>query len=194
MPLEAIIFDLDGTILDTTGELTDALSKCSLKLINKSIDPDLMKSKGLLGAPLDEICKSLIMPHSDRPEAEVQAEFASTFITLVNSEPPSPAFKDVIPGLLQLKSWPGQQHIKFAVATTKPTATANADLSSKSVPDVLRTLFDFVQGTEDDIKPKVSEPPDFFFASLSARLCSPSPPAFARLRPNTLLSPAPTSS
>jgi phosphoglycolate phosphatase len=161
--LSALIWDLDGTLLDTHAGLCAALSAASEEMVGEVVTQELLDEKGLAGGGLDEICDALVLPHTTDPAALVRSRFASLFLSSISSQPPSPCFDDASPGLSSLSSWPGFPSLLFAIATTKPTATAEADLRARSVPGHLRGYFHAVQGTDGGMRTKPA--PDVVLAA-----------------------------
>lgn len=199
--LDAILLDMDGTILDTTEELCLAVAEAvnrmreeeqtnlsenkngnndnsndNGKLVLPSL-PELhhtdiiTKYPNLFGAPLEEFHDTIIGPHlnycnSNSNDGSIEEEehrrhfhaqstklFIKYFLQAVKEQAvPCPAFPDVLKALDDLaQKYPSLQ---FGVATTKPTAVAEADLTSASVPPSLRSLIRHVQGTDPGILPK----------------------------------------
>ena len=71
--LEAIIFDLDGTILDTTAELCHAVATAANRIVPElHLHPAQLLSKypGLTGGPLEEYHDAIILPHLKEPQQQ----------------------------------------------------------------------------------------------------------------------------
>jgi phosphoglycolate phosphatase-like HAD superfamily hydrolase len=122
----------------------------------------------LYGGPLEEFHDTIIIPHrpglTEDEHERSTAEFIRFFLEEVKHSPPSPCFDDVLGALEGLKAkYPS---LLFAVATTKPTKTAESDLTSSAVPDTLRSLLSHVQGTDAGISPKPA--PDVLLRCASA--------------------------
>lgn len=175
--LEAILLDMDGTILDTTKELFDAVATAvnrmreetdNIPLLMHSL-PELhhteilTKYPNLVGAPLEEIHDEIIGPHLNSDNLSnihhgptTTTIFIQYFLQAVQEQDsPGPLFPDVMVALESLKQ--RYPFLQFGVATTKPTATAEADLSSSSnslVSPGFRALLQHVQGTDPGIRPK----------------------------------------
>mmetsp|Transcript_16255 Transcript_16255/g.33432 ORF Transcript_16255/g.33432 Transcript_16255/m.33432 type:complete len:236 (-) Transcript_16255:28-735(-) len=157
--LDAVLLDMDGTILDTTVELCTAVAQAVNRIVphlNLHHSHILSNYPNLYGGPLEEFHDTIILPHLGSPSEEQKAASTSQFIKFfleeVKKAPPSPAFEDVLVALQSLRAkYPS---LLFAVATTKPTPTAENDLTSTAVPAALRPLLSHVQGTDTGILPK----------------------------------------
>ena len=143
--LSAVLLDMDGTILDTTVELCSAVASAANRMVpSLSLHHSQILSDypNLYGGPLEEFHDTIIIPHrpglTEDEHERSTAEFIRFFLEEVKHSPPSPCFDDVLGALEGLKAkYPS---LLFAVATTKPTKTAESDLTSSAVPDTLRSL------------------------------------------------------
>ena len=169
--LDAVILDLDGTMLDTTESLCSAVASAANQCVGSLnlMGPDILtKYPGLYGGPLDEFHDRIVVPHcpnltDDDAHKASYRKFVDLFLEAVKSTLPSPLFADVLEALEKLRK--EHSNLKIAVATTKPTRTAEGDLTSASVPDTLRPMLDAVQGTDPGMSPKPS--PDVILAAAS---------------------------
>jgi len=176
--LDAILLDLDGTILDTTEELCHAVATAANRMAVPSLPPlhhtDIItKYPNLFGAPLEEFHDTIIAPHyrsnsnsnknderhkddnDHHDHAQSTQRFVQFFLEAVEEQnTPCPAFSDVVNALQHLRKT--HSSLLFGVATTKPSPVAEHDLTSQSVPATLRPLFSHVQGTDSGIQPKPS--------------------------------------
>ena len=168
--LSAVILDMDGTILDTTVELCSAVAGAANRMVPSLALQHfqvLSDYPGLYGGPLDEFHDTIVLPHkpglTKDEKKDSTAKFIKFFLEEVRNSPPSPCFDDVLSALEELKKkYPS---LLFAVATTKPTKTAESDLTSSAVPNALRPLLSHVQGTDAGIAPKPA--PDVLFRCAS---------------------------
>ena len=172
--IEAIIFDLDGTILDTQNELFNGIVIAANKMTGKDITFDDVFNANVFGAPLLEIFNVFVLPYRKENvvggeenedlsliDREIE-EFTKHFVDAVNLEPPSNVFNDVLLGLETIKTQmtyknPKAKEFKMGIATTKPSPTAMKDLTSINVcPSLINTHFEIIQGTDKEhgIKPK----------------------------------------
>ncbi len=160
MPISAIIFDLDGTLLNSTQALNVGIVE-GLRAVGVEID-DTSAVERLAGSPLTDYYTKLSgreIKGSGRGEEDSDyGAFVDVFRDAYNTCT-VPAFDDVFAGLsalrgavdaLQSSATASKTYVPFAVATTKPTARAVEEVRAAG----LDAFFTVIQGTDDGMAPK----------------------------------------
>ena len=130
-----LIFDLDGTLVDSSGQILAALNETCREL-NYSLIPEELFAKKL-GLPI-----SLIISHLNLDESK-EFNFISIFRTkLQKSIEESNSLYGGVEEFLALSKTLG---FNLAIATSKPTYLAKLVVAKSA----LFNYIDFVQGTDD---------------------------------------------
>ena len=131
----AIIFDLDGTLLDSSVALLAAISAACVA-VGVSPAPTPAAIHRLAGSPLKHYFTTLTGRESSDPAYK---KFVDKFKAAYDLEI-VPAFSDVAAGLAAIRA-AAPKTLKFAIATTKPSATAVYELQAAGILG----FFDHVQ-------------------------------------------------
>lgn len=155
----AILFDLDGTLLDSAAAICDAVS-AALFEFGRAVSAEEIHPH--LGAPLDELYAHFVGDDDDH----ARARFTARYIAHHDAHPRAIAepFPSVKEALFVLRHG---HAIPMAVATTKPTPRAHAQLVARGLDDLL----DHVQGTDAGMRPKPH--PDVIHAACRALAVDP---------------------
>jgi HAD superfamily hydrolase (TIGR01509 family) len=151
--VEAVVFDLDGTLLDSERAIVHSVSRALLDLDVQVPHHDVEPH---LGAPLEELYSTFV---GDDDHVRRQ-RFIALYIDHHDQHPerhpaPLPGVVPALQGLFALG-------LPMAVATTKPTGRAAAQLTAAG----LLPFFGHVQGTDPPLRPKPH--PDVVFAACKA--------------------------
>jgi len=141
----AIIFDLDGTLIDTPRGIVDTFT-AALKLFGvKSIDPVAIRKT--IGLPLEKAFSMLMdVELEDQKVSEAVKLYQSLFKEIVLPKAKQLIFPGVEKGLANLKA----KGFCLAVATSKVFASAEALIKAAG----LWHYFDLVLGADDVKNPK----------------------------------------
>jgi phosphoglycolate phosphatase len=138
----ALLFDLDGTLLDSSRAICEA---ASASLSDLGVNAAAEEIEPYLGAPLEELYY-VFVGDDDKKRRE---RFVLGYIRHHDEHPerhPPP-----LPGVVAaLKGLRARYRAPFGVATTKPTDRAFDQLKATG----LAHHFAHVQGTEENIRPK----------------------------------------
>ncbi|HAX91332.1 MAG TPA: phosphoglycolate phosphatase [Rhodospirillaceae bacterium] len=115
--LEAVLFDLDGTLLDSAPDIRQALN---LMLQDQGFPPlPLTTVKGLLGDGMMELCRKALLA-SGAQETVDYYPFVQKFIAYYRQVPADPA--QIYTGGREMLQTLHQQGIKLAICTNKQEA------------------------------------------------------------------------
>lgn len=135
--LEAVLFDLDGTLLDSAHDITQGLNKM---LVDDGRAPlDVAQIKPMLGDGAMELCRRALTATGGCTDDDL-FPYVQKFIKHYRKIDPDPA--QVFPGVcVMLKNFQAKG-IKLAVCTNKP------DEASHEILKLLKldTYFDFIAG------------------------------------------------
>lgn len=140
--VSALLFDLDGTLLDSTRAIchaaAESFSRLGVRVLAHQIEEHL-------GAPLDELYVHFV----GDGDVERSLRFVEGYIEAHDAHPERnpPPLPGVVTGLVTLSS---QYGLPMAVATTKPTHRARLQIEAAG----LLPRFAHVQGTDEGMRPK----------------------------------------
>jgi phosphoglycolate phosphatase len=134
MKYKGIIFDLDGTLIDTLGDIAASMNKALEKHGFPVLEPEAYREK--VGWGIYRLA-SLCLPPDKKEMADIVAQDAIDFYS---KEPL--VFTKPYPGILELVSEIRQKNIRTAVLTNKPDPTTQIIISNLFPP----SSFNFVAG------------------------------------------------
>jgi len=125
--IRAVILDLDGTLLDTAGEITDAMDRTLDELGFRRVPPQEIRAMIGRGVPklVDRVIRRIGATGIEPTKMieRFEAHYAQTVGTS------APLFEGVFPGLVRLY----QANLKLAVVTNKPRFFTQQLLDSAEV-------------------------------------------------------------
>lgn len=143
MNIKAIVFDLDGTIIDSTSAIVDSLfNALSFYKINPAIEKEEFHI--LMGKTLNETLKILI-PNGD---SYIYEKVSKKYVDNYFSEHVDKC--KIFPGVYETIQSLYKKSIKLSVFTAKSTECARKELEASNISK----FFEVIQGTEDGIPPK----------------------------------------
>jgi len=143
MKVTTIIFDLDGTLIDSSQGILDSLFKAMEQYSIKSTITKL-DSHFFMGKSLNETLKVLMPSESEAILKKVGDYYVSHYHD--NYMNHAITFNGVVETIIALH----EKGFKLAVATAKHTFCADAELKSAGI----RKYFSVVKGTEGGVPPK----------------------------------------
>lgn len=154
---KAIIFDLDGTLLNTIEDITDALNyACEKNGLNKIT---IEEAKSYTGNGVYFLIERLIRHHKDKPTytKELYDNIMRDYMYVYNiwKYNHTKPYEGVVKSLNILK----RRGIKLAVLSNKPHRDTTGVIE-KFIPN----MFDIVMGARDGVKPKPA--PDMVYIIL----------------------------
>jgi phosphoglycolate phosphatase len=150
LPLRAVLFDLDGTLLDTPRAIASELAAAIRDRIGGAVSPS--EARRYIGLPLPQMIERLTGLSADSAEvARIAEDYRARFRRYVVPAAPTLLFPGVRHGLQQLRD----SGLLLAVVTSKQHDSALAILDSA---DILH-LFSDIVGCDDTDEPKPSAQP-----------------------------------
>ena len=134
-----IIFDLDGTLIDSTKQIVSAVDAARAKLKLPNANPEFLESK--IGLPAKELFSDLELNTEDTDNAVAIFREHLKIIRINQS--------DVFESVFELLSSLKKMDLILSVATNKPTDLAKIALANVELLD----FFDLVLGS-DNLMPK----------------------------------------
>jgi phosphoglycolate phosphatase len=145
VPLQAVLFDLDGTLLDTPIAIAEQLVGAAADLFDVAADVDLARS--LVGQPLETMCAQVLgAPVTDASTGQLAAAYLERYRERLVPAAAELVFPGVHSGLSQLRA----HQIQLAVVTSKAHESAIAILNAAG----LAHYFVAVIGADDVTRPK----------------------------------------
>lgn len=144
-PTSAVLFDLDGTLLDTPGAIAEQFARAVETVTG--VDPGIGAARRLVGRPLPEMAATLSGAPADSGTAQaVSDEYLTRYRELIVPKAADLLFPGVVGGLARLAA----AGLALAVVTSKKHASAELILESAGIRDV----FAAVVGADDVEHPK----------------------------------------
>jgi phosphoglycolate phosphatase len=116
--LRALIFDLDGTLLDTAPGLTEALNQALAEAGRRPVP--LADVKPMIGDGVDKLIERALTATGGALPLFAQAKLAARYRSLMRAAPQPPLFSGSREALATLN----ERGIKLAVCTNKPEVAA----------------------------------------------------------------------
>ncbi|MET1255580.1 HAD-IA family hydrolase [Aliikangiella maris] len=137
-----VIFDWDGTLMDSTGRIISAMQATARNL--EIPVPDVESVRGIIGLSMTEVIPKLFPTLTSSRTDELLSEYRYQYVE--SDQTPSPLFD----GVKEHLDWLKQQDVKIAIATGK--ARAGLDRVLHEVD--LHSYFDFtICADESESKP-----------------------------------------
>ncbi|WP_084530518.1 HAD family hydrolase [Nocardia miyunensis] len=144
-PSSAVLFDLDGTLLDTPGAIAEQFASAVEAVTG--VDPGVAAARRLVGRPLLEMAAGLSGSSTDSVIAQlVSEEYLTRYRELIVPKAADLLFAGVLGGLGRL----ADADLALAVVTSKKHASAELILESAGIRDA----FAAVVGADDVEYPK----------------------------------------
>lgn len=145
LTLEAALFDLDGTLLDTPRAIAEQLAAAVREVTGST--PSVGTAQALVGRPLPELCATLAeVELADPWTSRIMEAYRHLYRTKVVPAAASLVFPGVVAGLTQLH----RRGVVMAVVTSKQSDSAKLILEASG----LDKFFSAVIGFNDTVLPK----------------------------------------
>ncbi len=144
---KAIIFDLDGTLIDTPSGIVETMSATLAHMKRDPVDPDIIRAT--IGMPLNKAFAKLLDVELSKDATLIQTAiltYQALFKEIVLPKAKTLIFPGVREGLLILQS----KGYRLAVATSKVYKSAKSLIEAAE----LWHFFDLVLGADDVSMPK----------------------------------------
>ncbi len=135
--LEALLFDLDGTLLDSAPDIAQALNRMLESESRPALPLDQVKD--MIGDGVMELCRKALVATGGITTDDVYP-YVQKFITHYRSLPPDP--QQIFPGVREALTDLAKAGVKLGVCTNKPEAATVAILTQL---DLIR-YFGFIAG------------------------------------------------
>jgi phosphoglycolate phosphatase len=155
----AVIFDLDGTLIDTAPAIACALNHVIATRRGEEVAVSLVRKLISRGAP--ELVGTAFGKSASSPERDLR-DFRAAYGAL------DPKSQDLYPGAMETLRFLNEKGIRLGLCTNKPQSLTNALLDKLN----LSPLFAAVIG--GDLVPRAKPHPDHLLAVLSALEAAPS--------------------
>jgi phosphoglycolate phosphatase len=132
--LQALVLDLDGTLLDTAPGLTEALNRALSEMGRSPLQ--LVDVKPMIGDGVDTLIERAAMATGGPLTPASFAEIVGRYRALMRDAPPPATFPGVRAALGKLN----EQGVKLAVCTNKPEAAAREVLDRTQLISFLDTV------------------------------------------------------
>lgn len=135
-PGEAVLFDLDGTLVDTAADLAGALNRALQGLGRAPVSLDVVKS--LIGGGFPNlVAKGLALTGGTLPEGQFDAVVASARADYEDNVAVESA---VYPGVVEALRTLHRRGVKMGVCTNKPAAASGKLLAALGLEPYLSAL------------------------------------------------------
>lgn len=142
--IDAVLFDLDGTLVDTPQAITEVMAKVLLEVES---EPSPAAIRATIGRPLESAFEELMsLPSSDARVTQAVERYKLLFSEIIVPKASELVFPGVFDGLGSLRD----SGIALAVATSKIQKSANLLLEAAGI----HGFFSLIVGTDQVARPK----------------------------------------
>lgn len=139
-PVQAIVFDLDGTLVDTIGDLTTALNVTLTELDLPTHSEDAVR--GMVGGGLAKLLERALAAHGAPLEPAEQAAAVKRIFAHYAANPATSS--KLYPGAKEMLATLNEAGIPCGICTNKPEPIARDVLEAMGIADA----FGIIQGAE----------------------------------------------
>jgi len=143
---KALIFDLDGTLLDTLGDIRSAING-ALKECGYSYEFSLKEAQSLIGDGADALVKRALKDKGDDPEAFLKLKAAYMPLYKEYQNLHTKAYN----GLPETLKFLAERGLKLFVVTNKPDALAKAIVAAHYGKETFVSVLGHLEG--EPVKP-----------------------------------------